>query len=250
MRQFLRSFSEGWGHDDDAYSSSQSRTFPATLASALPGANFLVEATVHWRGEEPADVAKVRAFVWDQLARRAAGHRVTAASHLADLVNARGVTEFPVPGTTLTIIYLHVAVTVPAEALAATTAWEEAKRREILEEQRRDGELRQLQWLRDEIFGKPDLARMYWHLRHPSDLRVLGDPVFDTVATQLRSEGPMAAPPRVEEDSVGALIGGFLAGLDADERGHLIGQLPRVFRNFDRPDLADRLTQPDDRAER
>ncbi|BCL13269.1 hypothetical protein [Micromonospora sagamiensis] len=248
MRDLFRGFSREWTYESEVYPPSPSYMFEATLASALPGANFQAEVTVEWRGSEPEAEAKVRAFTWDHLARWAATRRVTDASHLADLINARGVSEIPVPRTALVLTHLHVRITVPAEALAATTTWEEAERRATLEEQRREGELRQLRWLRDEIFGKPDLARMYWHLRHPADLRALADPVFDTVAIQLGSGQPVTAPPQVKEDSVSVLIGKFLAGLGADERWHLIGQLDRVFRSFDRPDLANQLGEPSDRT--
>ncbi|MEU8087842.1 hypothetical protein AB0B57_30045 [Micromonospora sp. NPDC049101] len=251
MRDLLRGFSREWtsGNEEHPPFPSPSHRFEATLASALPGANFQAEVTVEWRGREPEAEAKVRAFAWDHLARWAATRRVTVASHLADLINARGVTEIAVPQTSLVLTHLHVRITVPAEALAVTTAWEEAERRATLEKQRRGDELRQLRWLRDEIFGRPDIARMYWHLHHPADLRSLTDPVFDTIAAQLGGDERVTASPQVEEDPISVLIGKFVDGLSADERRHLIGQLGRVFRSFDRTDLAMQLGDPSDRVE-
>ncbi len=251
MRNLLRGILRERSSGDEMHYPlpSPSHTFQATLVSALPGANFQAEVTVEWRGCEPEAEVKVRAFVWDHLARWAAPRRVTGASHLADLINARGVSEIAVPQTSLVLTHLRVRITAPAEALAVTTAWEEAERRQTLEEQRRGGELRQLRWLRDEIFGRPDLARMYWHLHHPADLRSMTDPLFDTIAAQLGSGAHVTAPPQAEEDPISVLIGKFVAGLSADERRHLIGQLDRVFRSFDRTDLASQLGDPSDRVE-
>ncbi|MEU4770907.1 hypothetical protein [Micromonospora sp. NPDC023644] len=250
MRDLLRGISREWTSGNEKHSPfpSPSHTFEATLASALPGANFQAEVTVEWRGREPEAEAKVRAFAWDHLARWAVTRRVTVASHLADLINARGVTEIAVPQTSLVLTHLRVRITVPAEALAVTTAWEEAERRATLEKQRRGDELRQLRWLRDEIFGRPDIARMYWHLHHPADLQSLTDPLFDTIAAQLGSGERVTAPPQVEADPISVLIGKFVAGLSADERRHLVGQLDRVFRSFDRTDLASQLGDPSDRV--
>ncbi|MEU4780219.1 hypothetical protein [Micromonospora sp. NPDC023633] len=250
MRDLLRGLSREWtsGNEKHPPFPSPSHTFEATLTSALPGANFQAVVTVEWRGREPEAEAKVRAFAWDHLARWAAPRRVTVATHLADLINARGVTEIAVPQTSLVLTHLRVRITVPPEALAVTTAWEEAERRATLEKQRRGDELRQLRWLRDEIFGRPDIARMYWHLHHPADLRSLTDPLFDTIAAQLGGGERVTASPQVEEDPISVLIGKFVAGLSADERRHLISQLDRVFRSFDRTDLASQLGDPSDRV--
>ncbi|WP_018215894.1 hypothetical protein [Salinispora vitiensis] len=250
MRNLLRGVSREWMAGNDKHSPIPylSHAFPATLASSLPGANFQVEATVGWRGREPEAEAKVRAFAWDHLARWAASRRVTDAGHLADLINARGAAEIAVPQTSLVLTQLRVRIAVPAEALAVTAAWEEAERRATLEKQRRGDELRQLRWLRDEIFGRPDIARMYWHLHHPADLRSMADPVFDTIAAQLGGGERVPESPQVEDDPISVLIGKFVAGLSADERRHLIGQLDRVFRSFDRTDLASQLGDPSDRV--
>ncbi|MEV1321444.1 hypothetical protein PSN13_01357 [Micromonospora saelicesensis] len=250
MRGLFWGFSREWtsGNEKHAPFPSPSQMFEATLASALPGANFQAQVTVEWRGREPEAEAKVRAFTWDHLARWAATRRVTDARYLADLINSRGVSETAVPQTSLVLTQLRVRITVPAEALAVTTAWEEAERHATLEKQRRGDELRQLRWLRDEIFGRPDIARMYWHLHHPADLRSLTDPLFDTIAAQLGGGEGVTASPQVEEDPISVLIGKFVAGLSADERRHLIGQLDRVFRSFDRTDLASQLGDPSDRV--
>lgn len=250
MRDLFRNLFRGWAYEKHEYSLPlpMSQTFDAILASAIPGVNFHVRVTVEWRGNEPGANAKVRAFTQDYLARVAVTRRATQAGHVADLINARGVTEIPVPHTNLVITRLYVDITVSSEGLAATAAWEEAERRAVLEDQRRRDELRQLQWLRDEIFGKPDLARMYWHLRHPADLRALADPVFDTVAAQLSGGEQATTAPRNAEDLVSVLISRFLADLGVDERQHLIGQLDRVFRSFDRADLANQLGEARDRV--
>ncbi|WFE65061.1 hypothetical protein [Micromonospora sp. WMMD714] len=249
MRDLWRGISRDWtsGSEKPPPMPTPSDTFEATLPSALPGANFQAEVTVEWRGREPEAEAKIRAFVWDHLARWAAARRVTVASHLADLINARGVTETPVPQTCLVLTRLHVRIAVPAESLAVTTAWEVAERRATLEKQRRTDELHQLRWLRDEIFARPDMARMYWHLHHPADLRSMTDATFDQIAAQLGGDERVVSP-QAEEDPISVLIGKFLAGLGADERRHLIGQLDRVFRSFDRTDLAGQLGDPHDRV--
>ncbi|MEU7778887.1 hypothetical protein [Micromonospora parva] len=113
-----------------------------------------------------------------------------------------------------------------------------AQRQEKAEQESRRRELRHLEFLRDEIFAKPDIARMYWHTRHPGDLQALTSDAFTDIADQLRPADP--GPPCANRALIG-LLGNFIGGLTEDDRAHLLRQLGIVFRSFERGDLADQL---------
>ncbi|WP_433831189.1 hypothetical protein ACQP2E_12840 [Actinoplanes sp. CA-015351] len=113
-----------------------------------------------------------------------------------------------------------------------------ARRRENADRERRRQELCYLEFLRDEIFAKPDIARMYWHTRHPRDLQVLHSTDFGAIADVLRptkSIGPST------DDTLADLIRDFFDGLSEDDRAHLVRNLDVVFRSFERSDLAGQL---------
>ncbi|MBQ0994869.1 hypothetical protein KBX08_32980, partial [Micromonospora sp. H61] len=109
---------------------------------------------------------------------------------------------------------------------------------EKTEQENRQRELRYLEFLRDEIFAKPDIARMYWHTRHPGDLQALTSSAFTDIADNLRPTDP--GPPCAEHALIG-LLGDFIGGLTEDDRSHLFRQLGIVFRSFERGDLTDQL---------
>jgi len=248
MWNFLRRVSETWPYEDaEPQHPPRERltSFNTTLPSALEGAFFIAAVTVRWLGDGPEDLARVRYAARDHLAQEASHYHVTAMDQLADSLNSRGTTKRSLPGTNLVITYLHVSLTASAEALDAAAAWHDAQRQSVLDHLRRQRDLRELRWLRDEIFRHPDIARMYWHIRHPTDLASLTAPVFDAIAACLTA-GSSPNSSREKENLIGNLIVEFVDGLDADERGHLISQVSRVFRSFDRGDLADRL--PADQA--
>jgi hypothetical protein len=243
MWSFLRRTSQSWTYEEmepQFVPPDRQEHFTTSVPSVLAGASFTITVTVGWRGGAAEDSATVRDVVRDHLARKAADYSVTAMEQLADLLNSRGRTARPVPGTDLVITYLHAHVTTSAEALAAAASWEELQRQSALEGLRRQQEIHQLRWLRDEIFGQPDMARMYWHVKHPNDLSSLSADLFDDIAARL-NDGSKTTSRQGGESPIGMLIAEFVKGLDADERRHLINQLGRVFRSFDRADLADRL---------
>ena len=113
-----------------------------------------------------------------------------------------------------------------------------AQHQENAEQESRRRELRHLEFLRDEIFAKPDIARMYWHTRHPGDLQALTSNAFTDIADKLRPAEP--GVPCIDHALIG-LLGNFIGGLTEDDRAHLVRQLGIVFRSFERGDLADQL---------
>ncbi|GGN32914.1 hypothetical protein FHR83_001736 [Actinoplanes campanulatus] len=112
------------------------------------------------------------------------------------------------------------------------------RRLENAERESRRRELRYLEYLRDDIFTKPDIARMYWHTRHPGDLQVLSSTAFADIAGELRPAERIVPP---ANHALAELIRDFLRGLSDDELAHLVRQLGVVFRSFGRSDLADQL---------
>ncbi|MBB4958684.1 hypothetical protein [Micromonospora polyrhachis] len=218
----------------------QDRFLSRDIPSAVEGAHFLADITVQWRGGDNDCVDTIRRSVRELVARKATGYRVTAAAELADLLNAQGSIRRRITGTKLVITQLHVRLTASMEAQEITAAWEEAQREEAREKLRQRQELQRLRYLRDEIFGDPNIARMYWHLKHPTDISALTSSSFDEVASRLSSSTPTTRAPAGEQ-AIATLIGEFLAGLEGDERAHLVAQLGVVFRSFHRTDLAERL---------
>lgn len=113
-----------------------------------------------------------------------------------------------------------------------------AQRQANADQENRRRELRHLEFLRDEIFTKPDIARMYWHTRHPGDLQALSSSAFTDIADKLRpaeSKGPSA------NHALIGLLQSFIGGLSEDDRAHLVRKLGVVFHSFERGDLADQL---------
>ena len=108
------------------------------------------------------------------------------------------------------------------------------------EKLRQEQELSHLRYLRDEIFSRPDIARMYWHINHPADLDVLTSQTFNTIAATIGQErSPMVTP----EHPTANLNREFIDGLAPSERAHLLQRIDTVFRSFGRADLADRLPE-------
>ncbi|MGY3520761.1 hypothetical protein ACVMYR_31155 [Micromonospora sp. PTRAS2] len=195
---------------------------------------------VQWRGGDNGCADTVWRAVRGFLAKVSAGYRVTAVAELVDRLNAYRSVPWRIHGTELVVTLLHVRLTATAEAQTITEAWEEEQREEAREILRQQQELRQLRYLRDEIFGDPGIARMYWHVKHPTDLTVLAGNSFEDIAERLKGDAPTAAV-SPQGQTIAGLMGEFLGGLDEDERSHLIDQLGVVFRSFRRPDLAERL---------
>ncbi|GAA2528393.1 hypothetical protein [Pilimelia columellifera] len=217
--------------------------YVAQLPSVVPDVAFDVVLTTTVEGR--ADRQTVRERLRQELAARSRLLPVTEAASLAGMVDTAGRAPRQIPGLDAVVVSLRATVLTNAEALARTA-----------EHQRRAGELVRLEaerrarhaervYLRDEIFSKPDLARMYWHTEHPNDLETLAGGRFEAIAQALT--GGATAPSREPEGStLATTIERFLGGLQPLERTHLIRQLPAIFRAYGQDELVDELppTQP------
>ena len=114
-----------------------------------------------------------------------------------------------------------------------------AQRRALADQETWRRELRRLEFLRDEIFTKPDIARMYWHTQHPGDLQALSSDTFTKIANELRPTEQSASS---VDHALTGLLQNFIGGLSQEDRAHLVHRLGVVFRSFERGDLADQLT--------
>lgn len=130
----------------------------------------------------------------------------------------------------------EVEVTVAPEVQDVCAEMQAIRRRAAVERVRWETDLEDLQFLRDNIFSRPDVARSYWlnrYLDKPAEFKAVP---FDEIAAAF-------APAAEESQSVRitVLLEEFLSGLDDGQRQYLLGQLEKIFRAYDRPELADRV---------
>ncbi|SFK84524.1 hypothetical protein SAMN05216275_13782 [Streptosporangium canum] len=105
-------------------------------------------------------------------------------------------------------------------------------------------EVTRLTALRDTMLRDGSIARLWWLQSDPKKLMELvkhGDEFEKAINLVSSGHGTQPSAPGVGETSVAELIELFLAELGPEHRRLLIHQLNRVFRGYERPELADRL---------
>jgi hypothetical protein len=115
-------------------------------------------------------------------------------------------------------------------------------RSRALAQERWRAEADKLGFLRQTFLTDARTAGLWWLGASQEKLPQLGkmasDGVFENAVAALTGENT-ATP---GENLIAHLIETFLVGLPPHVRANLIGELSRVFRGYERPDLADRLS--------
>ncbi|GGK28808.1 hypothetical protein GCM10010124_21910 [Pilimelia terevasa] len=195
--------------------------------TAVRGADFGVELCATYTGEW--NPAAVRTALRDLVVQCTADRLVTEDAAVQDLLNSARSRQLPDSSTVITSI--EAVVRVSASAVARTEEHQRLAAARAAREYERAEQVEDLRFLWTEIFSKPELARMYWHRRHPDRLQELGGEVFEVIAGR-RTDA--CAPPDPLVDAVAE----FLRGLDGPERAQLISTLPVIFQGYGREDLA------------
>ncbi|MFC3993847.1 hypothetical protein [Actinoplanes siamensis] len=138
----------------------------------------------------------------------------------------------------MSIVGADVELEVSPDVLAAYNEMQAIRRQAAVERLRWETDLVELEFLREQVFSRPEVARSYWlkhHLDKPGDFAAVP---FDQIAESFAADRGPDTPTRIAE-----IIGDFLGRLDEGQRDYLIGQLGRVFSSYSRPDLAERLNE-------
>jgi hypothetical protein len=117
---------------------------------------------------------------------------------------------------------------------------EELARETIRARDQKMAEASRLTFLLDYVLTSAPMARLWWIGSNPEKLIQLADMkdgVFETAIDLLmeREAG------KKENDQIAQIIESFLRDLGPEHRKLLIAQIDRVFRNYERADLAERL---------
>jgi hypothetical protein len=210
--------------------------FATELRSLDRSLSFAASFALRWQGE-PGVISAVKVDLNKWAGNLSSSYCVAQASQLDAELNAQldrnWIREFEA-GTR--ILGGEARVTVDPEVLAAYTEMQTIKRRAAVERLRWETDLEELRFLRENVFSRPDVARSYWlnrHLDKPAEFKAVP---FDEIAE--------AFAPAAEESlsvRITGVVEEFLSGLDDGQRRYLLGQLEKIFRSYDRPELADRV---------
>lgn len=204
-------------------SSTQPARFDAELRSCHRHIAFDATFEFWWRTDDEAGYWPKRQTVTDWADEVSSRYCVTQAGNAEVEIN----TQNPIGAL--------VKLTVSPEARAAAEAIQEVDRQADLTSRKRQVELEQVRYLRENIYSRPNVARSYWLYHHPDQINTMLDINFEEIAEKFTD---------VEESrslAIARLLGDFLAKIEDVDRRHLIGQLGQVFSSYNRPDLATRL---------
>ena len=210
--------------------------FATELRSRDRSLPFAASFALRWEGE-PGVFSAAKASLSEWAGSLSSRYCVVQAAQLDAELNAQldqhWIREFEA-GTC--IVYGEARVTVDPEVLAAYSEMQTIKRRAAVERLRWETDLEELQFLRDKVFSRPDVARSYWLNRHLDKPAEFAAVPFDKIAEAF-------APPAGESLSarITGVVEDFLSGLDDGQRRYLLRQLENIFRAYDRPELADRV---------
>lgn len=219
----------------------QNEQFTVALNSKMAGAFFDTRFEIDWYG--PAEIRwKVRNTFYVEANRHAAGYFVTDAGRLEIELNLlageRWRHQLPQGAR---ILRSRMTVYVSEEARQAAEEVNSLRRRAVVEQQERVVEQERLRYLRQAVLSRPEVARSYWFQHHPDALKDLVGGHFEEIAAKLTE----SATSTVESSSavIARLLDSFIAKLDEDRAGYLLGQLRMMFVAWDREDLADGLAE-------
>lgn len=202
--------------------------------------SFSVSFALRWLGD-PVVVRAARGGLDRWAGDISSRYRVVQAAQLDAELNTRlerhwsGQIE---PGTRL--LGGEVQLTVDAEVLTTYAEMQAIKRRAAVERLRWETDLEELSFLRENVFSRPDVARSYWLNRHLDKPAEFAAVPFDRIAE--------AFAPAAEESlstRITGVVEEFLRGLDDGQRHYLLGQLGKILRGWDRPELAERVAATD-----
>lgn len=225
-------------------------TFGTRLPSVLPGADFHGRFTVSWYGRPPdydADLGIIRRSIPEWAAKHTAKASAARMDAAQREIGAAFAQIRAIGGTHIRLAGATVILTATPQAQQMAQEWENTERQRAAGRLRRQLELDEIAYLRDEIFSHPETARCFWLKHHPGALNDLLDDRFERIAATLDGSGSgsgFGSGPDGGGDAqrdVARVVLEFLDGLTAADRGYLIDQVARVFCSFDRDDLADRL---------
>lgn len=215
-------------------------TFTVTLPSIIDGASFRASFTVSWhRHAHHPDgggaIVRYRLGAWaaQRSARKSPSQYEALESELTFQMRSFERTQ-----EGIWIVGGSVILGVTAEAEKAGAEWDALQRQLALDRVRRQVDLAELEYLREEVFCRPKVARSLWLKRHPDSFTDVLDDRFERVAEKL------GATAEESDDLVTArLLVDFVQGMSLTERQYLLAQLGQVFTSFGRDDLAKRLPE-------
>jgi hypothetical protein len=201
---------------------------------------FHVRFTYEWSSDDDPD--RIRSQIRQRLQRwagqKAAALNVTYAQNLENDLNAALSRTSALDS--LRIRRGSVTVWVSDEALGIGAEWDTLSHRRAVDRLRRQIELEELHFLRDEIYSHPDVARGLWLKRHPDAVNDLLDDRFERLAARFRNTGHVGDDGAAEAH-VARVVSQFIDGLNDVDRSYLLTQLARVFESYGREDLGEQL---------
>lgn len=209
------------------------------LDSAVQGAYFSASIQAWWLPVGPDRASRVFQYLWAQARAVTTRFSVLDATAANDALNEFYAIRRVIPDSDIQTVTARAVLEVAEKDREFAERKADIERRAIIEAADLEAKRAYLMRLRALFLGDAAMARLWWSNGDPDRVLRLGEhpEVFAAIVSSIAESSDSSVQP----DKIAPLIGRFLADLGPHHREYLIGQLARIFENYQQQGLAEEL---------